>query len=50
MKNYKELELPHLKASVGREQKSSLSTLNWLALPNAEKHESGCNTFIPTML
>ncbi len=28
----------------------SLSTLNWLALPNAEKHESGCNTFIPTML
>ena len=50
MKNYKELELPILKAFVGREQKSSLSTLNWLVLPNAEKLERGCSTFIPTML
>ena len=39
-----------LKVSVGREQKSSLNTQNWLVLPNAEKHERGCSIFIPTML
>lgn len=50
MKNYKELELPHFESVRRTRAKSSLSTLNWLALPNAEKHESGCNTFIPTML
>ena len=50
MKNYKELELPHFESVRRTRAKSSLSTLNWLVLPNAEKLERGCSTFIPTML